>query len=316
MYRIYINVCNDNSQYLLEIYDSIHYPLTMIHLNSNIKYYIIISFGFLLLTLSCKKKMETLIDIDKTYAWCIVPYDDLQRSPEERLGMLKRLGFKKYAYDWREKHLPSMAKELILAKKNNIEVISIWMWIDGNWDSIDGLNRSNNTVFSILEKVNYNGQIWVSFNPNFFENLSNSEAIKKGAAMIAFLSKKANSIGCKVALYNHGGWFGEPQNQIEIIKSLPDEDLGIIYNFHHGHNHIDNFNALVSLMMPYLWSVSINGMSKEGPRILTVGKGEHEKDMINLLLEKGYNGDFGIIAHDDNSDAEIILKANLEGLKN
>lgn len=281
------------------------------------KYYILLFFGAIVMMTSCTEKNNgQIIDMENIYAWCIVPYDSLERSPEERINMLKGLGIKKYAYDWREKHLSSMAEELRLAKRNDIEVNAIWMWIDGNSDSIDGLSSSNKKVFNVIEEVGYKGQIWVGINGNFFENLSDPEAVKKGAEMIAFLSKKANALGCKIALYNHGDWFGEPKNQIQIIEALPNEDLGIVYNFHHAHEQIDVFPEMVTMMMPYLWNVNLNGLRKEGPKILTIGEGDYEKEMIALLLEKGYKGDFGILGHVEDADVETILKANLNGLKN
>ena len=280
------------------------------------RYYVLLFFGVLILTTSCKeKKNGQIIDIENIYAWCIVPYDSLERSPEERINMLKGLGIKKYAYDWREKHLSSMAEELRLAKRNGIDVNAIWLWIDVNSDTIDGLSSSNKKVFNIIEEVGYKGQLWVGINDNFLENLSDVESVKKGAEMIAFLSKKANALDCKVALYNHGGWFGEPKNQIKIINALPNEELGIVYNFHHAHEQIEVFPELVTMMLPFLWNVNLNGLRKEGPKILTIGEGDYEKEMIAILLEKGYKGDFGILGHVEDADVQIILKANLNGLK-
>jgi len=267
------------------------------------------------MTASCQETKEgRIIDLEKIYAWCIVPYDSLERSPEERIKMLKGLGITKYAYDWRDEHLTDMAEELELAKKNDVEVIAVWMWIDNQWNSLEGLNESNEKVFSVVEEVGYKGQIWVSFNANFFENLSDADAVKKGANMISFLSKRATALGCKVALYNHGDWFGEPANQIKIIKALPDDDLGLIYNFHHAHEQIEAFPELVTTMLPYLWGVNLNGMRKEGPKILTIGEGDHEKEMIDQLIKKGYSGDFGILGHVEEADVETILRANLNGL--
>ena len=280
------------------------------------KYLVTLLIGVFLLTAACKAQSGTqLIDTDKIYAWCIVPYDSVKRLPEERINMLKGLGINKYAYDWREKHLATMAEELTLAKQNDVEIISVWMWIDDNWDSTDGLNRSNQKVFDVVKEVNYKGQIWVSFNANFFDGLSDSEAVKKGAAMIEYLSQRANALGCKVALYNHGDWFGEPKNQLKLIAALPKEHLGLIYNFHHAHKQIDSFPEMVTMMLPHLWSVNLNGLRKEGPKILTIGEGDYEKIMIDTLLEKGYVGDFGILGHVGDADVEIILRANLDGLK-
>ncbi len=269
-----------------------------------------------LLYLSCKTNPATQeMNLDNIYAWCIVPFDSLERTPEQRIEMLKRLNIKRYAYDWRVKHLESMGRELELAKKNDIEVISVWMWIDAQRDSVGKLNESNEEVFRILEETGYKGQLWVSFHANFFEGLSDQDAVQKGAEMIGFLSKRAEALACNVGLYNHGDWFGEPGNQIKIIEALPDEDIGLIYNFHHGHHQIDAFPELVEVMLPYLWYVNLNGLQKGGPKILTIGKGEHEKEMIDRLLAKGYSGDFGILGHVEEADVEVVLKENLDGLK-
>ena len=281
------------------------------------KYSVIVIFIVsVLFAASCTEaKKEYIIDIENIYAWCIVPYDSENRSPEERISMLNDLGIKKYAYDWREKHLVDMAAELKLAKQSDIDVVAVWVWIDDTQDSVGRLNSANEKVFDIIEEVDYNGQIWVSFDANFFENLPDTLAVQKGAEMIGFLSDRAKSLDCKVALYNHGDWFGEPVNQVKIMKALPDKDLGIIYNFHHAHEQIETFPEIVDTMLPHLWGVNLNGLRKEGPKILTIGKGNYEMEMIQLLKEKGYNGDFGILGHVEDADVEVILRANLNGLK-
>lgn len=277
---------------------------------------ILLSISVILMIDSCKNKnSKQTIDLKNIYAWCIVPFDSANRSSKERITMLKELGIIKYAYDWRKKDLSNMAAELTLAKQNDIEVIAVWMWIDDTRDSPNSLSEANEKVFNIIEEVGFEGQIWIGFNANFFENLSDSLAVKKGADIIGYLSNRAKSLNCKVALYNHGDWFGEPINQIKIIKELPKNDLGIVYNFHHAHQQIDSFPKMVDAMLPYLWSVNLSGLRKEGPKILPLGKGDHEMKMIQILKQKGYHGDFGILGHVEDADVETILRANLNGLK-
>src|SRR4051812_20241643 len=48
---------------------------------------------------------EGLFGRDNLVAWCIVPYDGKKRGPEERAAMLDRLGFRRFAYDWRAEHV-------------------------------------------------------------------------------------------------------------------------------------------------------------------------------------------------------------------
>ena len=44
-------------------------------------------------------------DKEKLVAWCIVPFDAKNRTPAERVQMLKELGLKRVAYDWRANHV-------------------------------------------------------------------------------------------------------------------------------------------------------------------------------------------------------------------
>jgi hypothetical protein len=277
------------------------------------KHCLLLFISIFAISTSCKAQKSTqLINTDKIYAWCIVPYDSVKRSPEDRITMLKRLGINKYAYDWREEHLATMAEELTLARQNDVEIISVWMWIDDNWDSVDKLNRSNEKVFDVVKEVNYKGQVWVSFNANFFDGLSDSEAVKKGAEMIEYLSQRLISWLQSSVVQSQTGL---TQNQLKIIAALPEEDLGLIYNFHHAHKQIDDFPKMVDIMLPHLWSVNLNGLKKEGPKILAIGKGDYEKEMIMTLLKEGYKGDFGILGHVEDADVKAILQANLNGLK-
>ena len=248
------------------------------------------------------------------FAWCIVPFDNQNRTPEQRIEMLKDLGFVSYAYDWREKHLPEMVKELKLAKGNDIQVNAVWMWIDKS-DSIGNLSVNNEKVLMSIKEAGLKTQIWMSFPEDYFENLTETESVEKAGNMISYLSKRANEIGCTLALYNHGGWFGNPDNLVKIIQSLPQHEIGIIFNFHHAHELLNNYEALVKNMMPYLWAVNLNGMIPAGPKIVTIGEGTEEKMMIEVLVNNGFKGPYGILGHREDADVEKVLQANLEGLK-
>ncbi|MEO1449794.1 MAG: hypothetical protein AAFV07_09690, partial [Bacteroidota bacterium] len=109
--------------------------------------------GYLLIVLwivaaSCTQtKQASPQNLENIYAWCIVPFDSVKRTPEERIGMLQRLGLNKYAYDWRMKHLPDMAHELTLAREAGIEVISVWVWVDANQDTVGALSDGNTQLF-------------------------------------------------------------------------------------------------------------------------------------------------------------------------
>jgi hypothetical protein len=255
-----------------------------------------------------------VLAMDELIAWCIVPFDNQQRTPEQRIAMLEELGFKRYAYDWRTEHLDDTARELRLAKDRGIDITAVWMWIEGGQDHPRHLSENNERVLAAVDEAGISTQLWLGFNENFFEDLSDGERVARGAEMVAYLSERAAETGSRVALYNHGGWFGEPENQIRIIEALPDRDVGMVYNFHHGHEHIDRFDTLVEIMRPHLWAVNLNGMRPEGPKILPFGTGTHEKAMLERVLAAGFTGPFGVLGHVDDADVKVILEGNLEGL--
>ena len=126
---------------------------------------------------------------------------------------------------------------------------------------------------------------------------------------------RASEIGCKIALYNHGDWFGDPTNQINIIKGLKDKNVGIVYNFHHAHEQLDRYDDLIDMMKPYLWTVNLNGMRKDGPKIIDIGKGDEEIHMMQKLKSIGFQGSIGILGHTEGEDIEAVLRRNLDGLQ-
>lgn len=248
-------------------------------------------------------------------AWCIVPYDQKHRSPAERIAMLQRLGFTQYAWDWRQQHLKDLPGEIRLARANGIRLRAVWLWIDAQSDRVGHLGDANRAVFDAVNAAHLSVEFWVGINANFFEGMDDSERVRHGAAMVAFLRDQAAPSGSTVALYNHGDWFGEPDNEIKIIQAVGDPSVGMVFNFHHAHTMIDAFPRLLPRMLPYLRAVNLNGMRPEGPKILPIGQGTHEQEMIRLLEASGYAGPLGILCHIEDADAEEVLRRNLEGLR-
>ncbi len=126
---------------------------------------------------------------------------------------------------------------------------------------------------------------------------------------------RIEEMGCTMALYNHGGWFGEPENLVKIIEAIGSEKVRIVYNFHHGHEQLDRFGALLELMLPYLSTININGMKVEGPKIITLGQGDRELEMLRAIVSSGYDGPIGILGHTEGQDIQVVLEGNLEGLE-
>lgn len=281
----------------------------------------ILVIGFAGLYSSCRnakgknenKANSMLFAKDNLVAWCVVPFDSVERSPEEREQMLEDLGFSQFAYDWRLKHLDSFGEEIHSLKKHHIGLKSIWFWVDG--DSGKVIDDVNERILSMIRDNGIRTDLWVCFNNRYFQGLSDEARLKKAVSAVSYIRDRARELGCGISLYNHGDWFGEPENQIRIIEAVGAKDVGIIYNFHHAHNQVEKFPALLEKMMPYLNTVNLNGMREGGPMILPLGTGDRELEMIKALKASGFNGSIGILGHVEEADVEVILKQNLEGLK-
>ena len=103
-----------------------------------------------------------------------------------------------------------------------------------------------------------------------------------------------------------------------MIQELKQPNVGIVYNLHHGHDHLERFPELLKLMLPHLYTLNLNGMVKAGDRkgqkILQLGQGDLDLPLLKVIKESGYRGPIGILGHTDD-DAEERLQDNLDGLK-
>src|SRR5262245_22435418 len=91
---------------------------------------------------------------DNLVAWCIVPFDGKKRGPEERAAMLKRLGFTKFAYDYRAEHVPTFDAEMDALKKQGIELTAWWF--------PQTLNAEARQILDVLKRHNLKTQLWVT----------------------------------------------------------------------------------------------------------------------------------------------------------
>jgi sugar phosphate isomerase/epimerase len=258
---------------------------------------------------------DDLFAMNNLLAWCIVPYDSVKRGPIERVQMLKRLGFTQYAWDWRQHHLEDFREEIAASRKHGVRIRAVWLWIDGKTDKMGQLGDANRLVIDAVEQAKLPVEFWVGVHPNVFEELDEKARIQKGATLLTYLRDEAAKSNSTIALYNHGDWFGEPENQVKLIEAVGDPSIGIVYNFHHGHPHIPKFATMLTKMLPYLRAVNVNGMIPEGPKILTIGEGTHEREMLRVLKDAGYKGPLGILCHIEDEDAEVVLRRNLAGLQ-
>lgn len=250
---------------------------------------------------------------DNLIAWCIVPFDTANRTPEQRARMLEKLGITKLAYDWREKHIPTFDDELNALKKHNIQLQAFWLYSGPAPEN----DKNFHTIIDLLKRHKVKTQIWTMIaGIKDLDSMTQQQKIEATAKPVKYIANKAAEIGCTVGLYNHGGWFGEPENQIAIIEFLKLSNVGIVYNFSHSEYQIHRFPEFFPKILPHLYAINLTGLEGGYPaKVLPVGQGNIEPGMMKIIQESSYRGPIGIINEDFALDAEAGLQMNIDGLK-
>lgn len=250
-------------------------------------------------------RAERLFARDNLVAWCIVPFDAAQRGPDERAAMLQRLGLRHFAYDWRPEHVPTFEQEWDALVRHGIALDAFW--------------STPPDFAGLLESFSRRGLA-----PSFWMMLDAPGEVAAGARVehaadrLRPVAEAAAREGCRVSIYNHGGWGGEPETMVAVCRALDMPHVGIAYNQHHGHDHLPRFREALALMLPHLHCINLNGMIVDGEargrKIMVLGQGDLDVELARTICESGYDGPIGILNHTAH-DAEARLRDNLEGLE-
>jgi hypothetical protein len=252
---------------------------------------------------------------DNLVAWCIVPFDIKKRGPGERARMILKLGFTKFAYDWRDEHVPGFDKEMDAIEKHHITLQAFWM----PYGPDPAGNKYYAEIFSLLKRHHIKTQLWWTYGSSEegLAGLTEEQKVIKIGNMVIRMADDAAKIGCTVGLYNHNGWSGEPENLLAILKYVNKPNVGIVYNFNHAEEQIDRFPVFFPKILPHLIALNISGLRNGKPgKIVAVGRGDSEQEMIRVIGESSYSGTIGIINENTDPDAEKGLSMNIAGLKN
>ncbi len=249
---------------------------------------------------------------ENLHAWCAVPFDAKGRGPEERAAMLKRLGFKRFVYDWREKDIPTFDAECEAMKKQGIE-------ITGWWSPTNPADPVLRTTLEVFKRQKIAPALWVMGSGSLTKTEAEQrQRVEEEAERLRQIVELAKPYGVSVHLYNHNGWFGIPDNEVAVIERLKERGVtgvGMIYNFSHGHQDVADFAAVWKRMQPYVVAVNVTGMVPDGEaKLMPPSQGEQEQAMLRVVLESGWRGPIGLIA-EQGGDAEVTLSHYMRGLE-
>lgn len=256
-----------------------------------------------------------MFDKGNLAAWCIVPFDAQKRGPEARAAMLEKMGVTKLVYDYRAEHIPQWDEELTALKKHGVQLFGWWF--------PTSMNEEAKQTLALFQRHGVKPQLWINGNGGSLEVASpeeQKERTAKEVARIKPICEAASPLGCQVALYNHGNWYGEPENAIAVVQALKAQgisNIGMVYNLHHGHGHLDRLEKVLPQMLPHLLCLNLNGMDvkgdEHGRKILPLGVGSEDVRILKIISDSGYKGVIGILNHTP-EDAEGRLLDNLDGL--
>ena len=196
-------------------------------------------------------------------------------------------------------------------KRHDIELLA---W----WSPTDPRDPVLQQTLEVFKRQDVHPQLWVMGGGAATKSPAEQrQRVVQEAERIRQIVALAAPYGCRVALYNHGGWFGQPDNEVAVIerlKQLGVAGVGIAYNFSHGHGDIANFPALWRRIQPYVVAVNVTGMVEDGEsKIMPPSQGQFELAMLREVVASGWRGPVGVIA-EQGGDAEVTLGIYLRGL--
>jgi hypothetical protein len=251
---------------------------------------------------------------ERLQAWCIVPYDAKKRTPEQRAEMLRELGLRRYAYDYRSEHIPTFDREVEVMKAAGIEFTAWWFPTT--------LNETARTILAVIERHGIKPDLWVQGGPGDPVRTPAEQAARVHAEVerLRPLAVEARRLGLRLGLYNHLGWFGDPDNQLLVLSALRAEgftNVGLVFNFHHAHAYTRNFAQLWPRLSAHVIAINLNGMvpdgDQSGQKIHPLNAGTEEAALLRIIHDSGWQGDVGILSHIADRDAAETLARNLTG---
>ena len=264
----------------------------------------------------------------------IVSYDIPERSPHERAAMLQRMGLTRIVWDWREEHALRFGAEMDALDGHQISIVGLWCPMPlaepGSPDADVSLGLVDPHVRAQVEQLRRRGSrpdLWtcVEFGqegtPARLAPAVQRARVTRVADHLEPLARLARDADMCLALTNHLGWFGEPENQVEVIEELAARsvrNVGIAYQFQHGHHHAHRFAEVLDIMRPHLVAVALSGVDPDGVqtgrKILPWGAGRLDRKLAHLLMASGWEGQIAVQGHSAD-DVEPRLLDSLEGIE-
>ena len=190
------------------------------------------------------RSVQQLYGRDNLIAWCIVPFDSKKRGPEERAAMLQRLGFKHFAYDWRAEHIPTFDAEIEALKRHGVS-------LDAFWVAPGELNHESRLILDVLKRHRIKAQLWVllDLGPDRVSGPEQERRVERRGGQAAAAGRRGGEDRLLAGALQPRRLVrraGKPGRHHRAAEGQGVDNVGMVYNLHHGHDHLDRFPALLT----------------------------------------------------------------------
>lgn len=253
------------------------------------------------------RKADSLWSMSNVHVWELPHLDLVERSPDERARLIRKLKVRYYAYlstadQYGVRKDPNTSQldidaEIGAMKRHGIRIRGWYFWLNTETPEKDPNVKRTLEAF---RRHQIHPDIWLpqSYADPFPESKEGFPAnqddqlrrVSKEADRISAMVNLAKQYGCRVSLYNHRGWYGILDNQLAILGELNSRgimDVGIVYNLVHSisadHDDSKNFEELWSRIQPFVNTVNV---------LIT---GQREVEMMRTIEKSGWRGAIGLL---------------------
>jgi sugar phosphate isomerase/epimerase len=221
--------------------------------------------------------------------------DANHRSAKAQVEIVKELGYAGLAY-WEgnpKRGTDGLGEILEELDRNGLEIFPLYygVWLDTDKPAYEaGLKEA----IELLK--GRDAMIWLHIMSNKYKK-SSPEGDGRAVEIVREVTDMAEEAGLRVVLYPHvNEWLERTEDALRVVKKVNRENVGLSFNLFHRLrvDGEENMDELMESVMPYLFTVTINGSSLRGS-IETLDKGEFDTYIfLKKLKELGYTGPIGL----------------------
>jgi sugar phosphate isomerase/epimerase len=229
---------------------------------------------------------------DKTAPYRLFAMDTGLRGPdiksaEDRVLLLKKLGYSGIGYTFNAKELPHL---LELLDKHGLELSALYTSPALSAKPDPDLVKS----LPLLKGRKTRIELAIRFGPKKGE-----EGDAQAEALLKELSDLVGDSGPLISIYPHIGFFTASEDDgLRLVKKVDRKNVKTHFNLYHSprRHRLDAIEAFLKDALPSIGCVTINGLDKG--KIVPLDQGDYDVEAFVRLLDRvGYRGPVGLQAY-------------------